>query len=168
MQEKVDICISRSKILESHFMIGEKMIFVTAIKILIAGFLGYIARTDALEQKIYNRHLKCLGVLTGGYVLVTEHGNLGDKIIGILIISMPMLFIVCLWPGSFGGGDIKLMAICGCLLGWRDILEAFCIAMISAAVYAFYLLSTGKGKKTEFPLGPFLCFGILSVFLKIF
>ena len=93
--------------------------------------------------------------------------HLSGKLIGILIVSMPMLAISILCPGSFGGGDIKLSAICGLLLGHSGILRASWIALLSASVYSLGLLIIKKSPKTEFALGPFICFGVLCVFLDI-
>ena len=96
-------------------------------------------------------------------------GPLGfiDKIVGILIISMPMLIITLFFPGSFGGGDIKLMAACGLLLGSDGILRAAWISILSASMYAVWLLVLKKSRRAEFALGPFICFGVLCVYLNI-
>ena len=101
------------------------------------------------------------------YVVSEQSQDFKDTITGMLIISMPMLFITLLWPGSFGGGDIKLIAICGLLLGREDILRAAWIALLTASIFAICFMILKKSRKAEFALGPFICFGVLCVFLDI-
>ena len=86
----------------------------------------------------------------------------------MLIVSMPLFFIAVMWPGSFGGGDVKLMAICGILLGSKGILHAIWIALLEAVMYCVWLLVLGKGRKTVISFGPFLCLGVILTLLEIF
>ncbi len=48
--------------------------------------------------------------------------SLTERMLGALCVSVPMLGITVLAPGSFGGGDVKFMCAAGALLGWRHIL----------------------------------------------
>ncbi len=88
--------------------------------------------------------------------------SLTERLIGALCISIPMLGTAVLVSGSFGGGDVKLMCAAGALLGWRRILWSAAAGILAAGVYALYLLIIkNTGRKAEFPLGPFLCLGIV-------
>ena len=136
-------------------------------KVLIICNLLLISWEDKCTHRISNKSLVYLLVTILLYALQEEPQKFTDKIIGILIVSMPMLVIAILWPGSFGGGDIKLMAICGLLLGKNDILHAAWIALLMASAFAGCLLLLEKRRKKEFALGPFICIGVLSVFLDI-
>lgn len=138
------------------------------IKIIITFSLFKIASTDWKVQKIYNKDLVRLLFCEMFYLRTCGNLQMTDKIIGILIISIPMLIIALLWPGSFGGGDIKLMAICGLLLGRNAILRASWIALVIAAAYSLWILLQKKSSRIEFSLGPFICMGVLVVFLDIF
>jgi leader peptidase (prepilin peptidase)/N-methyltransferase len=92
--------------------------------------------------------------------------SLIERMVGIFIISVPMLLLVILIPGAFGGGDIKLMGACGILLGWKLELVATVIAIVIAGVYAIGLLCQRKKKMQEhFAFGPFLCMGIVIAIL---
>lgn len=83
-----------------------------------------------------------------------------DAIIGFFVISAPMLLLAVLANG-FGGGDIKLMAAAGVLLGWQSTIVAFLIGSFLASLYAFKLMADRKaGKKTAIFFGPFLSVGI--------
>ncbi|NBK98150.1 MAG: hypothetical protein EOM50_09035 [Erysipelotrichia bacterium] len=57
--------------------------------------------------------------------------------------------------------DIKLMAVCGCMLGWQNTLLATFIAILLAGSYATYLIASKKvSKRTHIAFGPYLCIGI--------
>ncbi|MDP2629782.1 MAG: prepilin peptidase [Candidatus Uhrbacteria bacterium] len=64
-----------------------------------------------------------------------------------------------------GGGDIRLGALMGVMLGFPGILYALFIAYIVGACVAVVLLALRKkGMKSEIPFGPFLC-GATAVML---
>lgn len=85
-----------------------------------------------------------------------------DRILGFFIVSVPMCIISVLTKGSIGGGDIKLMAVTGIFLGWKCSVYAFIYGIFGSGIYGIYLLLWKKqGRKTVFPLGPFLCGGII-------
>ncbi len=91
--------------------------------------------------------------------------------IGLLAGALPLLLIalLCAWvlkKEALGGGDIKLMAFAGLIVGWKLIIPAYLIGVITGAVAGIALMAAGKKKRgDEIPFGPSLCFGILiSVF----
>lgn len=87
-----------------------------------------------------------------------------DRILGFFIISVPMFIMSMVTKGSIGGGDIKLMAVAGLFLGWEYSISAFIYGMFGSGIYGVYLLLWKKqGRKVVFPLGPFLCGGIVLV-----
>ena len=84
-----------------------------------------------------------------------------DRILAIFIVSVPMLFINFIVNDSFGGGDIKLMAVCGFMLGWQKILLAMFIGILLAGTYAIALMVRKKvDRKDHIAFGPYLCMGI--------
>lgn len=102
-------------------------------------------------------------------IMRVEPKELKEKVAGMLIISIVMFIIVFIWPGSFGGGDIKLMAICGLLLGQEKILRAGWLALLTASMYSvLFSHYIKKGPRAEIALGPFISIGVLGVFLDIF
>jgi len=81
--------------------------------------------------------------------------------IGLIAIALPMLLLTLAIPGAFGGGDIKLMAVCGFLLGWQFSLIAFFVALLIGGSIAIYLMLSGKRKRGEHMVfGPALCIGV--------
>jgi leader peptidase (prepilin peptidase)/N-methyltransferase len=84
-----------------------------------------------------------------------------SHIIGFFSIALPLLLLTLLIPGAFGGGDIKLLAVCGFMLGWQMTLLAFFIALLLGGSYAIYLMLSGKRKRGEHMVfGPAICIGI--------
>lgn len=76
-----------------------------------------VALIDWDTQMIYDRfHIMILILAVFDFLLYPERGIV-TRLIGALIISVPMLILALVIPGAFGGGDIKLMAASGLLLG---------------------------------------------------
>lgn len=125
------------------------------------GILWVVALIDWDTRLIYNRFHLIIAIL--GLVelfLVPAHG-LGDRLIGALIVSLPMLLLTIAVPGAFGGGDIKLMAASGFLLGVDAIVVGMFFGLLSGGFYASYMLATKKLKRgDQFAFGPFLAFGL--------
>ncbi len=91
---------------------------------------------------------------------------LWQRAVGFVVISLPMLLLCLVQGGAFGGGDIKLMAVCGALLGWQNILLAMFIGVVGGGIWGVYLLRSGKAKKgANICFGPFLSVGICTALL---
>ena len=70
--------------------------------------------------------------------------------------------IAVLSKGGMGGGDIKMMAMVGSLMGWKSVLlTTFLGSFTGAAAGLFLMVFKGKGRKTKIPFGPFLTLGAL-------
>lgn len=84
------------------------------------------------------------------------------RLVGMVCVSVPMLLIDFVIPTSFGGGDIKLMAVMGWILGWEQTLLAMFFALLGGGGYGAWLLARGKkGRKEHFAFGPFLALGCM-------
>lgn len=92
--------------------------------------------------------------------------SLIDRIIGFFAVSLPLYLLNFIIPDCFGGGDIKLLAVCGLMLGWVDLLVGMFIAIIIAGVYAGYLMLSKKvSRKDHIAFGPYICFGMFIALL---
>lgn len=70
--------------------------------------------------------------------------------------------VAVLSRGGMGGGDIKMMAMVGALMGWKAVfLTTFLGSLAGSAVGIFLMVFKGKGRKTKVPFGPFLALGSL-------
>lgn len=85
-----------------------------------------------------------------------------ERIVGCIVVAVPMLLItICLGSG-FGGGDIKLMAAAGFLIGRDEIVPAAAYGILLSGIYCLGMLLMGKLKRKDtFPLGPFLAAGLI-------
>lgn len=116
---------------------------------------------DTLE--IYDRFHVLLLSLALITILLSEYPLL-DHLIGFFIISVP-LFIIVYFTNGMGGGDVKLMAIAGLLLGYKGALVASFFGTIIGSIYAITLLASKKAtRKDQMAFGPYLCMGIFIAF----
>jgi len=125
--------------------------------------LVVIAIVDIKTMEIPNRFVMMIGIIGVMAMVFLDHLTLGNRLLGFIVISLPLLVIALIKPGAIGGGDIKLMAVSGLYLGLELTILGFFIGAICGGIYGIWLLVKGKGRKEEFPLGPFLCGGMLIV-----
>ena len=84
-----------------------------------------------------------------------------QRLVGLVCVSGFMLLLTIIVKGAFGGGDIKLMAAAGLLLGWKGILTSFIFGLfLGAAIGVVLLARREKRGKDHMPFGPSLCLGI--------
>ena len=144
------------------FLISFKTFGMT-IQLPISFFLSLIlisiTMIDIDTMEIKDRFQILLLVLAILNIFISTNSIL-DHFIGFFIISIPFYIIAILTDG-IGGGDIKLIAIGGLLLGYKATLVAFFIAAVSGSILAIYLLVFKKSdRKAQIAFGPFLCIGI--------
>ena len=131
------------------------------------GILLVVALIDQDTQMIYDRfHVMILALAVCAIWLFPEHG-IGSRLLGAVVISVPMLVLALIIPGAFGGGDIKLMAVSGLFLGAAPTVCAMFIGLLTGGGYGAFMLFSGKLKKNDhFAFGPFLAVGLaVSVFV---
>ncbi len=75
--------------------------------------------------------------------------------------------IAFLSRGGMGGGDVKMMAMVGAVLGWKGVVLTTFLASCAGSIVGLYLMVfKGRGRKTKVPFGPFLAAGaLLSLFV---
>lgn len=84
------------------------------------------------------------------------------KIIGVFAGGLPLLIIALASRGGMGGGDVKIAAAAGLLLGWKLSLFALLAAFVTGAVFGvIYMAAAKKSGKTQIPFAPFLSAGML-------
>lgn len=83
-------------------------------------------------------------------------------VIGFFAASLVLLLIAIITKGKMGGGDIKLMAVAGLVIGWQNILLALFIGSIFGAIIGLTLIALKvMDRKEMIPFGPYLCVGIM-------
>lgn len=95
--------------------------------------------------------------------LLTVPGmSIPTHLIGFVVTALPLLLLTLAIPGAFGGGDIRLLAATGLLLGWKLALLALFIGIVGGGVYGGVMMAAKKLKKGDhFAFGPYLCVGFM-------
>lgn len=84
-----------------------------------------------------------------------------ERLLGMAVVSVPML-ILALITGGMGGGDVKLYVAIGLLLGWKLTLVSVIIAIVLGGIGAVLLIAMKKAKKgSEMPFGPYIALGVI-------
>lgn len=98
--------------------------------------------------------------------LALDLSNWKNALVGTVCISIPLLLILLVSKGkAIGGGDVKLMAACGFMLGWQKICFAFLVGCILGSVIHIIRMRIA-GADRVLAMGPYLSLGIvLSLFL---
>ena len=87
--------------------------------------------------------------------------SMTNRLIGAVVIALPMFLLALFIEGAFGGGDIKLMAASGFLLGVKGIVCAMFLGILAGGIYCIVMLLLHKlDKKASFAFGPFLAIGL--------
>lgn len=101
-----------------------------------------------------------IGVL-GMIRLVTDLGNWSNYVLGFFVVSIVLWLLLIISKGrAIGGGDVKLMAAAGLLLGWKLIVLAFFIGCILGSVIHVIRMKVSQAEHV-LAMGPYLSAGIL-------
>ncbi|MBO5472194.1 MAG: prepilin peptidase [Lachnospiraceae bacterium] len=83
-----------------------------------------------------------------------------DYLIGFLSVSTVLAVLYYASKGrAIGGGDVKLMAVCGLLLGWKLIILAFLLGCVLGAVIHVIRMKV-SGEDHVLAMGPYLSMGV--------
>jgi leader peptidase (prepilin peptidase)/N-methyltransferase len=104
-----------------------------------------------------NLFILALGLIRVG----TDYQNFLTYLIGLLSVSAFLAVLYYATGGrAIGGGDVKLMAACGLLLGWKLIILAFLSGCIFGAVIHVIRMRI-SGESHVLAMGPYLSMGVL-------
>ncbi len=132
----------------------------TAIYCLMFSTLLALSIIDFRTYEIpigFNIFLLILGIAK----LVTHLNDWSLYVIGFFAVSIPLLLIYLITKGKgIGGGDVKLMAVCGLIVGWKLILLSLMIGCIlGAVIHLCRMKISGEGRVLA--MGPYLSAGIM-------
>lgn len=95
------------------------------------------------------------------YPIVLNY-NFRDNIYGLLALFTFFIVILLIFPGAFGGGDLKLGSAIGFLSGLEMSIVVLEVSLVSGAIIGiFYAVKTRKSLKTKIPFAPFLTLGLI-------
>jgi len=143
---------------------GAKLDALTQLMLLIqGGFFAVLllaASVFDIRKQIIPDSL-CLGVAMTGLLAFEP-----VKLAGLL--ASALFFLAAIALGGMGGGDIKLMASAGLVLGFSKSIAAAVIGL--TALLAFHAGNTiiqklcGRDAPKSYPLAPFLSLGCLAAY----
>lgn len=129
---------------------------------LFFGILTAAAFIDKMTMEIPNLCVMLIALLAAGACLVITAVPVRERFWGMVCVSVPMLLVSVLTSGSFGGGDIKLLAVSGFFLGARITLVSAVLGLFLAGGYGVFMLIRKKlSRRSCLALGPFLCAGLV-------
>ncbi len=91
-----------------------------------------------------------------------------ESILGVLIGGGSLWLVAQLYylltrKEGMGGGDIKLLAMMGAIIGWKGVLfTIFVASAVGTLAGMLVILKTGKSMKLKVPFGPFLAIGAIA------
>lgn len=131
---------------------------------LIAAVSVTIAIVDIKTMKI-PVSLTILFIILSVYPVIL-HNNFPDNIYGFLFLTIFFLVIMFIFPGAFGGGDLKLYAAAGLLLGFEMSIVLLEVSLISGAVFGIiWGILNGWSFRLKIPFAPFIAAGIIVTLL---
>ncbi|MGP6171674.1 prepilin peptidase [Microbacterium sp. A196] len=143
-------------------------IAVIAVHVGFAGIGIWLLVIDAHTHRLPNRivlpTLAASLALVGVDALVTARtGALISALVGMLVLGGFYGVLRGMSKGGIGGGDVKLAALIGLLLGWHG-WQSFMIGAASAfilgAVYALVLMALRRAdRSTRIAFGPWMIIG---------
>ncbi|WP_404333247.1 prepilin peptidase [Mesobacillus maritimus] len=88
-----------------------------------------------------------------------------DSFLGAVVGFVLLLVIALVSKGGMGGGDIKLFALIGFVVGTKTLLLSFFFSTLLGAVIGLIGMSLGLVKKGKpIPFGPFIAVGTLIAY----
>ena len=88
-----------------------------------------------------------------------------DSLLGAGIGFSLLLLIAVVSKGGMGGGDIKLFAVLGFVLGTKAVLLSFFLATLYGTIFGLIGMSFKIVKKGKpIPFGPFIAMGTLTAY----
>ncbi|HTW64109.1 MAG TPA: prepilin peptidase [Bryobacteraceae bacterium] len=134
---------------------------MTALSVLV-GLVGVAACIDDLWRRQISNWISGSACAAGFVLQTVQHGvrGTGSALLGAL--SGAAVFLVFYLLGGMGGGDVKLMAGFGALLGVKQLLRAAlwtagCGGLMAVAVLAaraIWNLSTLQRRRSRNPMNP--------------
>ena len=104
-------------------------------------------------------------LILGSLRVVLDIKNFSGYLIGFFLVSGMLLLLYIVTKGkAIGGGDIKLMAAAGLLLGWKLVILAFFIGCILGSVIHIIRMKLAGADKV-LAMGPYLSAGLFIAML---
>ncbi len=91
---------------------------------------------------------------------ILDRADWPEHVIGFFAVSVILYLIYIISKGAaIGGGDVKLMAVCGLFVGWKLIIFAFLLGCIVGSVVHIIRMKL-SGESHVLAMGPYLSIGV--------
>ena len=133
------------------------------------------ALIDHNTRRIPNALAACIGVLGASAALASVAGldiafpipaiTWQERVIGLFVTGVPLLVFAVITNG-FGGGDVKLLAAVGLVLGWRLAIATLAGSILLGGCQALFLVvARGARRSDTFAFGPSIGIATIAVCL---
>lgn len=138
------------------------LIYLIGVSLFKVGYLYYFLSQTILGRLLLPPHN---GYFVNHAMAILE-STLTSIVMGIVIAGFFLALIIITRGKGMGGGDVKLGAFLGLVLGFPNALVALMAAFLSGAFISLILIFGGKKHLGQvIPFGPFLVFGsLISLF----
>ncbi len=140
---------------------------VATLTAVFGGMLTALAANDALTRIVPNRIVYPSAALALTLSWMWADRGLLDAMLGGAVALATFCLISALTHGGFGGGDLKMAALVGLVVGYPHVLFAMTVTAVSGGIVAVVLLigerAPGAGR---IPYGPFIALGGLAALLR--
>ena len=131
--------------------------------LLYCGLMSSLIALSVIDFRTYeipvgfNVFILILGLIR----VITDYHSWPEYIIGLVSVSVPLLIIFYATKGrGIGGGDVKLMAAAGLLVGWKLTVLAFFLGCLLGSVIHISRMKI-SGESHVLAMGPYLSAGLV-------
>jgi prepilin signal peptidase PulO-like enzyme (type II secretory pathway) len=125
-----------------------------------------VAATDLKHRLVPNALIYPAGGIALLLTLLPPGRHTLLALLGSGVGLAPFLLVALLKPGSIGGGDAKLGALIGLVLGFPQVLWGLSVGILAGGITAIVLLLVcRRDAKSHIAYAPFLCLGAVIALL---
>lgn len=145
--------------------ISFKGIFCAIIYCLFFSALIVLSGIDFFHQIVPDR-VNIFIFILGIALLIVDYKNWASHLIGFFAVSFPLFILMAF--GGMGGGDVKLYAAAGFLIGWKAALLSLLVACFAGSVAGIPPYIVQKRKGIKHPRIPFVPFISIGMYISLF
>lgn len=136
---------------------------VTALKGLIFSTLLLYATNSDLSTREVTNWIPFSIALTG--LIGVALTDIPFMLLAALFVTLPQLLVAVRKENCYGGGDIKVSAACGFLLGIEKGIFGLVVGLLLAVLFTLVIQRVKNKKAGAFPLIPYLAAGFMAAYL---
>lgn len=127
-----------------------------------ASLLTVAAWIDARHMYIPDGIHLCILILAILSMALSQRPGITERLAGVLACGGFLELIRLISKGGVGGGDVKLLASSGLLIGWKAGMASIFMAYVIAGLWFLIPLLRGRvNGKTRVPMAPFFALALM-------